>query len=90
MDEQNVYEFNEILLNLKKEGNSDSYNNMDKHEYIMLNVLGTKTNIVSFHLWYNYKSPIHRDRKYSDGFKGDEEKEGWEVIIFNEYRVQVL
>ena len=48
LDEQNVYAFNEILLNLKKERNSDSYNNMDKHEYIMLNVIGTKRQI-SYH-----------------------------------------
>jgi len=56
LDEQNVYAFNEILLNLKKEGNSDSYN-MDKHEYIMLNVIGTKRQIL-YHSIYDITTRI--------------------------------
>ena len=39
------------------EGNSDSYNNMDKHEYIMLNVLGTKRQIL-YHSIYDIPTRV--------------------------------
>ena len=65
MDEQNVYAFNEILLNIKKEVNSYSYNIMDKHEYIMLNVIRTKRQIL-YHSIYDITTRIQFTE--TDGF----------------------
>jgi len=67
MDKQNVvHTYNEILFSLKKEGNSDTYYNMDKlwEHYTKLNKPLTKWKILYDSLiWGTWSSPIHRDRK---------------------------
>ena len=72
-----VYTYNGMLLSHKKEWNSDICYNMAQKDKYMIPLI-----------WGIWKRQIHKDRKWSRGCQGQEERENGKLLL-NGHRVSV-